>query len=91
MNDYSLGVWHIAGTIKILGWPKSLFGFFHNILLRMNFLINPVFVGRNRLTDTENKLTVTKEESGEEVQYKPPSHISWNFALSEPSWDQLEA
>ena len=30
----------------------------------MNFLVNPVFVGRNRLTDTENKLTVTKEESG---------------------------
>ena len=26
-----------------------------------------------------------------DMQYKPPSHISWNFALSEPSWDQLEA
>ena len=66
VNDYSLGVWHIAGTIKILGWPKSLFGFFHNLLLWMNFLINPVFVERNRLIDTENKLMVTKEERGEE-------------------------
>ena len=26
-----------------------------------------------------------------DTQYKPPSHISWNFVLSEPSWDQLEA
>ena len=66
VNDYSLGVWHIAGTIKILGWLKRLFGFFHNLLLWMNFLINPVFVGRNRLIDTENKLMVTKEERGEE-------------------------
>ena len=30
----------------------------------MNFLINPVFVERNRLIDTENKLMVTKEERG---------------------------